>query len=165
MTLKEYLHSLSPDARSRLADRLDTSDGYLKKLMYVPSSRVSPDMALKIEIVTGGAITRAEILPELYVGMVSIATATGGGAFSTIAVPCRFGRADADGTFDSSDDVTVNVNCGARLVLVDLPGGSSLVFSAENALFLASALTRCSAADLVLGSRASVDKPELRSAV
>ncbi|GEM_PF-3071719 len=156
MTLKEYLHSLSSDARLRLAQRLDTTDAYLKKLMYVPTSKPSPELALKIEVLSCGKITRAQMRPELYVGMVSIARVSGGNAFPNICVPCRVSRPDPAGTVDSSQDVKIQVKCGVRGVSFDLPDGSWLAFNAEQALCLSVALTRCSAAHIARGDRPSI---------
>jgi len=156
MTLKEYLHSLSSDARLRLARGLDTTDAYLKKLMYVPASKPSPELALKIEVLSCGKITRAQMRPELYVGMVSIAKVSGGNAFPNICVPCRVSRPDLAGTFESSDiessqDVSIQVKCGIEGVSFDLPDGSWLAFNAEQALCLSVVLTRCSAAHIARG--------------
>jgi DNA-binding transcriptional regulator YdaS (Cro superfamily) len=62
MKLKDYLKSKS---RYQFAKQIGTTKPYVDRLIYC--ARPSPDLALKIEQATGGAVTRDELLfPELY---------------------------------------------------------------------------------------------------
>ena len=65
--LKLYLkrHKLSQQA---FADRLDVSQGLVWQWLN-GRSKVTGDMAVKIEDLTGGEVTRKDLRPEFYRGM------------------------------------------------------------------------------------------------
>lgn len=62
MKLKEYLKGKD---RAEFAKDVETTENYIN-LLACNSRRPSPELALKIEQATGGAVTRLELLyPEL----------------------------------------------------------------------------------------------------
>lgn len=58
MNLKQYLKGKN---REKLANQVGTSKAYIDQLC-VGMRRASPEMALRIEIASGGAVTRMELL-------------------------------------------------------------------------------------------------------
>jgi len=66
MKLSDYLRSITPEQRQATAAAAGTSVGYLYVLAG-GSRRGSPDMALRIELATGGAVTREDMLPEFFI--------------------------------------------------------------------------------------------------
>ena len=66
MKLSDYLRSVTPEQRQATAAAAGTSVGYLYVLAG-GSRRGSPDMALRIELATGGAVTREDMLPEFFI--------------------------------------------------------------------------------------------------
>lgn len=67
MDLKTYLED--PQRRASLVEALDTADGYMWQLATGwRGKRPSPEMAKRIEAATCGAVSRAELRPDLWGG-------------------------------------------------------------------------------------------------
>lgn len=163
MLLKNYLQSLSPEDRQNLADQLGTTEGYLKKLIYVSTSRPSGEMALKIELFSGGAMTRVDIRPDLYVGMVSLSSIAEKSNGRVFNVPCHVKVPDDGWVFKNPAEVSVHSDDG--VLLVELPDGSVLSFDSENSCFLSSSVARCAAISVVLRDSAVFGLSAARAAL
>jgi DNA-binding transcriptional regulator YdaS (Cro superfamily) len=62
--LRSYFNSLSAEDRADFLAAVGTSESYLRKAMSVGS--IGPRMAALIESVTNGAVTRAELRPDIF---------------------------------------------------------------------------------------------------
>lgn len=58
--LKNYLDALKPDGLKQIASLCDCSVGHLRNCAY-GSRQVSPQLAMKLEIVSGGKIKRQQM--------------------------------------------------------------------------------------------------------
>lgn len=65
MTLIEYWKNLAPEAKKAFAEKLETSPAYLSQVANGHRNG-SPAFAIAIERETGGAVTRAEIRPDIF---------------------------------------------------------------------------------------------------
>jgi DNA-binding transcriptional regulator YdaS (Cro superfamily) len=63
MTLLQFLNSLSPESRARLAIHCETSFEYLRQIGY-GNRPCSPKIAVCIERESGGIITRKSLFPS-----------------------------------------------------------------------------------------------------
>lgn len=63
MTLLQFLNSLSPEYRARLAERCETSFEYLRQIAY-GNRPCSPKIAVCVERESGGLITRKSLFPD-----------------------------------------------------------------------------------------------------
>jgi len=65
MTLAEYLRSLKPEQRAKLAAAVERHEGYLY-LVSGGHRRASPELAIAIERESGGAVKRSDLRPDLW---------------------------------------------------------------------------------------------------
>ena len=65
MNFRDYWRSIDKPARSRVADRAETSVEYLIQIAG-GHSRPSAAMCVRLEIATGGKVTREELRPDLF---------------------------------------------------------------------------------------------------
>jgi DNA-binding transcriptional regulator YdaS (Cro superfamily) len=65
MNLRSYLQSLPPTERKRLALRAKTTVAYLYQVAGGHRA-VGPKLALAIEQVSGGCVTRHELRPDIF---------------------------------------------------------------------------------------------------
>lgn len=63
--MKRYWDSLSKHERSQLAKRVGSSAGYLR-LVFTGHKKAGFTLAQKLEAETAGAVTRAELRPDIY---------------------------------------------------------------------------------------------------
>lgn len=65
MDMKTYLNETSSDEIEALVKRLDTSEAYLKQIAS-GFRQAGPKFAKRIEAETSGAVTKAELRPDIY---------------------------------------------------------------------------------------------------
>lgn len=65
--MKKYWDSLTQQERSQLAKRVGSSAGYLR-LVFTGHKKAGFTLAQKLEAETAGAVTRAELRPDIYPG-------------------------------------------------------------------------------------------------
>ena len=69
MTLKQFLRSLNADERARFWEKLDRDTRSRRMYIYQLSSgqrRPSPDMAMELELATGGKVAKWELRPDIW---------------------------------------------------------------------------------------------------
>ncbi len=65
MDLRSYLNSIPPAEQSLFAARAGTTIGYLRKALSV-KSEFGAELAVAIELESGGAVTRKDLYPEKW---------------------------------------------------------------------------------------------------
>jgi DNA-binding transcriptional regulator YdaS (Cro superfamily) len=63
--MKRYWDSLTQQERSNLARRVGSSAGYLR-LVFTGHKKAGFVLAQRLEVETAGAITKAELRPDIY---------------------------------------------------------------------------------------------------
>lgn len=68
--MKAYWNSLTKEQQSHLAQRVDSTRGYLR-LVFNGHKCAGFNLAIRLEQETAGAVTRSELRPDIYLSSVN----------------------------------------------------------------------------------------------